>query len=142
MLRFLKIKTPKQLKDKKSFTLVEFIFAIVFTAIVITPIVIFLIEFTINTTETETNSVATALAVQKAEEALCNYNFINVAAGAGSFAAPNQSYSYNVRVDCVEQANLDVAVVCPGTNSYKKVTARVSHAGIPPVYLYVLRANY
>lgn len=140
-MRIPPLRNPEKLQ--KGFTLPEFIFAIVITAVIVPPIVILLIQRTINTTETETASIATALAVQTLEGRMWNYTFNNVAGGAGTYPAPFQSYSYNVTANqCYTDINPDVAVACTPTSNYKLVTVTVSHAGIQPVSLSVLRGNY
>ena len=133
MPKFPHIATRTLSKEKKGFTLVELIFTIVIIGLVVFPTVVLLIQLTLSIVQTETNSIATSLAVQKAEEVLAKYDFNTVVASSGTCDDPADpahkylDYAYAITVGCFEDCN-----------SYKQVTISVSHAGIPPVNFYVL----
>jgi len=142
MRALFRIGASKKLKNKRSFTLVELIFEILVLSLVVIPTAILLVQLTLDIVQTETNATATALAVQVAETMMWNYTFSNVSGGSGTFASPYQKYSYAVTAACVEGANLDLPVGCPGTDSYKRVKISVSNAALPnPVDIYVLFSN-
>jgi len=130
------IKANRKLKSNKSFTLIELIFEITVLGLLVIPTAILLVQLALSIIQTDTNSTATALAIQQAEKAMWNYSFANVGnADTGgnfiAFLAPYQRYSYQVEVRCVEAGNLDSPVVCPGTNSYKIIRVFVANSSMP-----------
>ena len=126
-----RLKIPEFLENKRGFTLVELIFEIFVLSILIIPTVVLLGQLSLNVIQTEANSTASALSVQKAEEIMWLYNYTTVGAGSGVFPAPYQSYSYNVGVGCVNLANPDVILPCPG--DFKKVDITVSGGNAPSI---------
>ena len=127
MIKFTERKI-KNFKQRKAFTLAELIFEITVLALLIAPTVLLLGQLTINVIEAETNSVASLLSVETAEELLKDYDFDSISADSGNFLAPYQDYSYQITTQCVNSEDLDAAAAC--TSGYKKVTLTVSHNAI------------
>lgn len=118
------------MQKQKGFTLVELIFTIATIGLVVFPIVVLLIQLTLNIVQTETNSIATSLGVQKAEDVLARYDFNSVAESSDTCDAPYHDYAYAITVGCFEDCN-----------SYKQVRINISHAGIPALDFYVLLSS-
>jgi len=127
---FSKIKSPRLIKNKKGFTLIELIFEIFVLSILIIPTVLLLGQLSLNIIQTEANSIASDLDVQKAEEIMGLDNYTTVTAGNGVFPS-NQNYSYAIGVQCVSIANPDIGVPCE--SDFKKVTITVSSSNAPSV---------
>ena len=135
MRQFFRLKIPKRLKGKKGFTLVELIFEILVLSLLIIPTALLLGNLTLNVVETDTNSMATSLCVQKAEEVLGLLTYDSVVGGSGTFATEGEGYpdySYTVSVlPCVDDPYLNQPSA--GTCAFKKATVKVSHTGIADV---------
>jgi len=128
-----RLAVPAKLRSKKSFTLVELIFEIIVLSILVIPTAILLVQLTLDITETETNSIATALCVQKSEDILRGYTFatVDLVTLNGAFPTPYTSYSFNITVNCVNQDNLNATEACASTSNYKRAIVSVSQTGIP-----------
>ena len=132
----------RKIKSKKGFTLIELIFEIIVLMVLIIPTVIVLTQLSINVIETEINSTATDLCIDKAEELLISFTYATIGNSAGNFPVPFQSYSYIVTTQYVDATNPDTVVVWAGPPApepeYKRATISVSHAGINDVVSPVL----
>jgi len=136
MAKLYKQKSARSSKMHKSFTLAELIFEIAVITLLIIPIVMLLGQLSMNVVDTEVNSTASLLSIQKSEELLANYDFDTISADSGSFAAPYNDYSYQITVQCVNSENLDLAADCG--QGYKKATLTVSHGAIPDIVVNLL----
>ena len=141
---FSNIKANRKLKSNKSFTLIELIFEILILGLLVIPTAILLVQLALSIIQTDTNSTATALAIQQAEKAMWNYSFTNVGnADTGgnyiAFPAPYQRYSYRVDVGCVGAANLDSPGSCEVNKIYKRIWVFVANSSMPnPVEIDIL----
>jgi competence protein ComGC len=126
-------------KKVGGFTLVELIFEIFVLSVLIIPTALLLGHLSLNVSDTETNSTASLLCIQKAEELLWNYDFDTIenalVANPVSFGPPYENYFYKVERQYVDSVNPDTAVVI---SSYKKISLTVSHSGIPDVVVSLL----
>ena len=128
----------KRPRNNKGFTLIELVFEITVLSLLIIPTVLLLGQLSLTVVQTEANSIATALCVQKAEEVLWSYDYSTVSASSGNFNAPYSDYSYTVTIDYVDAANPAATVA---SSNYKRATVTVSHSSIPDVVTYLLFVN-
>lgn len=131
--------SPNILKPKKAFTLVELIFEIAILALVVLSTAMLLGQLSLNVIETETNSLATALGIEKSEEMLSNYRQNGfgavVSVPATLFPAPFQDYSYTIDVQNVVSNPLQPGIID------KQVTITVSNPNIVDVVIDLLIVN-
>ena len=130
-----KRKLLKDLKNRKAFTLAELIFEIVVLTFLIVPIVLLLGQLTMNIVETEVNSTASLLGVDKTEEILEYYESNGFDFNFTTLSDTSGNYSRNISIQCLA-ADLITPAAC--STGYKKVTITVSHSAIPDIIIDLL----
>jgi Tfp pilus assembly protein PilE len=129
------MKSPRIMEKSKGFTLIELIFEIIVLAALVIPTAILLGHLSINVAETEIQSTATLLGIQKAEEIYWTNTFSTVSDDTGNFDSPYGEYSYTLTIQYVDPNDLDSTVAL---SDYKKATLTISHSGIQDLVINML----
>ena len=130
------------MKNNKGFTLIE---AVIFIIVASVGFLILSAGYTSVIQKSLTGeyySIAGALCEGRMEETIAAYTFDSIANNSGAFAAPFDTYTYQVEWFYVDTSDLNTEA--GATTDYKNVRVTVSHSDsdIEPVYMTTLFVDY
>ncbi len=128
------------MKNNKGFTLIEAIIFIVVSSVAFLILSAGYTSVLQKSAIGEYYSVAAALCEGKMEEITAKYTFDSIANDSGTFAAPFDSYTYQVAWFYVDTSDLNTDA--GSATDYKNIRVTVNHADIESVYMTTLFADY